>query len=180
MTDAPFNLKNTAVFIAWFLVVLFATIGAIIRKRRSRGQTTVSPLDLTRTKKEKRCEVAQEILFLKVEETTTKFKKFRATTTKEEEEEEESDIEKGQGQSSENDKGETDYRGYLNACAICLDEFQEGEMVVRSVETKECQHIFHEACMKEVISALTRKKIVNIPCPCCRQSFVEIDEIAHA
>ena len=107
-----------------------------------------------------------------------KFKKCMATNTTRDEEE--SDIEEGQG-SSENDKVEKDYRGYLNACAICIDEFQEGETVVRSVETKkECQHIFHESCMKEVISALTKKKIVSIPCPCCRQTFVEIEEIAHA
>lgn len=92
--------------------------------------------------------------------------------------EDESDIEEGQGSSKGPD--EKHNRDYINACAICLDEFEDGETVVKSVDTKECQHMFHESCMKGVISASTRKEIVSIPCPCCRQTFVEIDEVAHA
>lgn len=71
MTEPQFNLRGALVFIAWSVVLIFAIIVAIIRKRRSRDQTTVSPLDLTRRKKGKRCDVAQEILFFKVQETTT-------------------------------------------------------------------------------------------------------------
>lgn len=63
-------------------------------------------------------------------------------------------------------------RMHSNACAICLEEFEEEEEVTHSIGTKECPHVFHEACMKEVIVAALKKNIHCIPCPCCRQPFV--------
>ena len=81
------------------------------------------------------------------------------------------DTEEVEGGCQESDNGEIG--AFSNACAICLDEFEEGDKVVRSVATKGCPHIFHDQCMKEVISTRTKKGKYSIPCPCCRQTFVE-------
>lgn len=65
-----------------------------------------------------------------------------------------------------------------NACAICLEEFEEEEEVAYSCGKNECPHIFHEDCMQEVVAAAIRKDTLSIPCPCCRQTFVCTEIIA--
>jgi len=65
------NIKTVFIFVAWVGVLLFAITISTIRRRLNQGQTSESPLDLTRTKKEKRNEVAKELLLMKVKETTT-------------------------------------------------------------------------------------------------------------
>merc|ERR1711865_129363 len=66
-------------------------------------------------------------------------------------------------------------QGVSNGCAICLEEFEEGVSVAHSVATSECPHIFHETCLKEVITAASMQGKYSIPCPCCRQTFVETE-----
>lgn len=83
------------------------------------------------------------------------------------------DVEEGKAPSG--DSYENKVKAICNACAICLEEFAEGDMVVSSIKTKGCPHIFHVPCLKEVIMATTNKGIYSIPCPCCRQKFVEND-----
>ena len=93
----------------------------------------------------------------------------------------EGDIEEGQGsrekqvEGSSDDADTNEVRAFSNACAICLEEFEEGVNVVKSVATGGCPLIFHYTCLNEVIAASTRKGIYIIPCPCCRQTFVETD-----
>jgi len=96
--------------------------------------------------------------------------------TRDDEHDEDADIE--EQREVGDDISTTDRGSYSNVCAICLEEFEEGEKVVRSVHPKGCPHIFHESCMEEVISAAARKVVLHVPCPCCRQTFVEIDQVA--
>jgi hypothetical protein len=68
-----------------------------------------------------------------------------------------------------------------NGCAICLDLYQAGEMVVWSSNAK-CQHAFHQECILDYfVSLRSHHKLSikeeedadnNTPCPCCRQDFV--------
>lgn len=43
-----------------------------------------------------------------------------------------------------------------NVCAICLDDYKEGDSLVRS-GAKECPHAFHYECMKEVVCTQANK-----------------------
>ena len=51
-------------------------------------------------------------------------------------------------------------------CDICLDEFQEAELIARSPNTF-CIHEFHKEC---IINALQ----VNQSCPCCRREYLKV------
>lgn len=53
------------------------------------------------------------------------------------------------------------------SCAICLDPYRVGDIVVWSSNEK-CRDVFHESC---IISWLTKKR--NARCPCCRQQFID-------
>lgn len=64
-----------------------------------------------------------------------------------------------------------------NSCAICLDCYEIGDTVVWSSTDSSCVHAFHEHC----IAAWCFRKIeeqftarVSVPCPCCRQPFVDL------
>jgi hypothetical protein len=78
--------------------------------------------------------------------------------------EEDNDIESGL---REND-GNNSHGLYSNACAICLDEYEEGDSLVLNSAAKECPHGFHHECMKEVVTTQARKGNYSISCPCCR------------
>jgi hypothetical protein len=61
-----------------------------------------------------------------------------------------------------------------NNCAICLESFAVGEIVVWSNNEK-CQHSFHQDCILEYLVPLNPDK--DSPCPCCRQPFcVTVEE----
>ena len=60
-----------------------------------------------------------------------------------------------------------------NVCAICLDAYTAGEMVVWS-SNAECQHAFHQDCILDCFVNL--KDDDKTPCPCCRQDFVPVLE----
>jgi hypothetical protein len=64
-----------------------------------------------------------------------------------------------------------------SVCAICLDVYKAGEMVVWS-SNAECQHAFHQDCILDYFANL--KDHDKTPCPCCRQDFVEPVKKLHA
>ena len=49
-----------------------------------------------------------------------------------------------------------------NTCAICLDEFLDGELIN---DSRECQHFFHKDCL---FGWLDQHDV----CPCCRRTMV--------
>jgi hypothetical protein len=65
-------------------------------------------------------------------------------------------------------------------CAICLASYSLGETIVRSSNTSECRHCFHETCMMTWLvkhqkeSFKRQNRHAHEQCPCCRQSFVTI------
>ncbi len=52
------------------------------------------------------------------------------------------------------------YDGMDDACAICLNDFRQGEMVCRLV----CRHMYHAECWERYVQAQTTR----ISCPICR------------
>jgi hypothetical protein len=55
-----------------------------------------------------------------------------------------------------------------NCCAICLDSFEVGEVIVWS-ENEACQHAFHQDCIADYLVPM--KDVNESPCPCCRRPF---------
>ena len=55
-----------------------------------------------------------------------------------------------------------------NLCAICLEEYHEGETIVWS-SNKNCRHAFHRDCLASYLVMV--KDTDTYPCPCCRQNF---------
>jgi hypothetical protein len=54
-----------------------------------------------------------------------------------------------------------------NNCAICLEAYKPGEIVVWS-GNPECNHAFHQGC---ITTCLVKVKDGSTPCPMCRQDF---------
>ena len=70
----------------------------------------------------------------------------------------------------QNDDDDNHPRSVSNFCAICLEEYHEGETIVWS-SNKKCQHAFHRDCL---LNYLVKVKAENeFPCPCCRRNFFE-------
>lgn len=55
-----------------------------------------------------------------------------------------------------------------NGCAICLEEFAEGEDVCTS-QNDECPHLFHCTCAFEWL-------LKSQECPCCRRDYLTIED----
>eukprot|EP00586_Coscinodiscus_wailesii_P012329 CAMPEP_0172506604 /NCGR_PEP_ID=MMETSP1066-20121228/196517_1 /TAXON_ID=671091 /ORGANISM="Coscinodiscus wailesii, Strain CCMP2513" /LENGTH=265 /DNA_ID=CAMNT_0013283695 /DNA_START=280 /DNA_END=1077 /DNA_ORIENTATION=+ len=51
-------------------------------------------------------------------------------------------------------------------CAVCLDDYEVGDTVVRSTNS-DCYHVYHNDCILTWLSKGKKR------CPCCRQSFVK-------
>lgn len=60
------------------------------------------------------------------------------------------------------------------ACAICLAPYVVGDTITHS-PNPECRHAFHQDCL---IPWLVKTKPRPL-CPCCRQTFCEVDEIGR-
>jgi hypothetical protein len=56
-------------------------------------------------------------------------------------------------------------------CAICLETYKQGEMIVLSGNSS-CTHGFHHEC---ILDYLVRYEKEGAPCPCCRQAFMPIE-----
>ena len=56
-----------------------------------------------------------------------------------------------------------------NLCAICLDSYEQGQVVAWS---SDCRHAFHQDCITHYLA----KKMIggDSPCPCCRQKFCDL------
>jgi hypothetical protein len=54
-------------------------------------------------------------------------------------------------------------------CPICIRAYQVGDIVSWS-PNKHCDHVFHHSCIKEWL-------INKTCCPCCRETFLPIDEV---
>lgn len=57
-----------------------------------------------------------------------------------------------------------------NVCAICLDGYEEGEVLISS---KYCSHLFHKDCILEWLDK-------HDVCPCCRVDMVTDSEVNKA
>ncbi len=68
--------------------------------------------------------------------------------------------------SKESDK--TVEKSVTNMCAICLDEYHEGDTIVWS-SNKNCIHAFHRECLTKYLVKVKQQDAY--PCPCCRQNF---------
>ena len=66
-----------------------------------------------------------------------------------------------------------------NTCAICLDAYAVGDVVVWSTN-QACQHVYHEDCVVDYILRVKYNEETfhppnqKTPCPICRQPFDEI------
>ena len=58
--------------------------------------------------------------------------------------------------------------GAPNCCAICLSEYEPGEVLVWS-SNRSCMHVYHQECLLEY---LVKVKDGSTPCPMCRQQFL--------
>lgn len=56
-----------------------------------------------------------------------------------------------------------------NECAICLCEYEKGDVIVTSCDSA-CPHAFHQECIVEWLVKMQE----GTPCPCCRRQFVEL------
>ena len=80
------------------------------------------------------------------------------------------------------------------SCAICYEEFAEGEIVVRS-ENPSCRHVYHKKCMVHYLASNAEKKkpssrlgatttatvrqlldLTENPCPSCRRNYCTVRE----
>lgn len=90
------------------------------------------------------------------------------------------DIETGQNNSSfssldEEEAGQLKLptgRLVPNCCAVCLSDYEVGDVVTWSSNPK-CIHAFHREC---VVDWLVKMQ-PETPCPCCRQEFTDLEEI---
>ena len=57
-----------------------------------------------------------------------------------------------------------------NQCAICLCDYEKGDIIVTSCNG-ECPHAFHHECLVEWLVKMQD----DAPCPCCRRSFVDVN-----
>jgi hypothetical protein len=75
---------------------------------------------------------------------------------------------------SANEKTESteESRKVSNLCAICLEEYQEGDVIVWSAN-KNCQHAFHSDCLASYLVRLKTGETHR--CPYCRQDFFTDD-----
>lgn len=76
----------------------------------------------------------------------------------------ENDVTTGSN-SSNDDKNE---KTVSNLCAICLEEYHEGDTIVWS-SNKNCRHAFHRDCLTNYLVKVKEQE--TYPCPICRQNF---------
>lgn len=73
----------------------------------------------------------------------------------------------------------TDVRG---TCIICFEDFEAGDTIVRSTDTRSCKHVYHKSCMVDYLSLQKTPKPgmrgskdeYHPSCPTCRQQFCKL------
>jgi hypothetical protein len=58
-------------------------------------------------------------------------------------------------------------------CAICLDNYQEGETIVWSQDS-ECSHVYHKECFVDYLARRRNPALEDNPCPTCRRNFCKV------
>jgi len=58
-----------------------------------------------------------------------------------------------------------------NQCAICICDYERGDTIVTSCNG-DCPHAFHQECIVEWLIKMQD----GTPCPCCRRTFVELED----
>lgn len=53
------------------------------------------------------------------------------------------------------------------SCAICLEQFQNGDNVCSS-QNPNCDHVYHVSCILDWL-------LKSQECPCCRRNYLSID-----
>ncbi|CAJ1945182.1 unnamed protein product [Cylindrotheca closterium] len=166
-------IRNKQSLVLWGSVTVIAIIRYAYDSRCGGRRQVEVPLNPEEAEAQSRNKAAEESLINLLVETLEVFEAPIKAKNGEiaEQEAPVGDIE--EGEDSNGDSNEKEVQTFSNGCAICLEEFEEGDRIVHSVTTKGCPHIFHEECLKEVIAASASKGIYSVPCPCCRQTFVE-------
>jgi hypothetical protein len=62
-----------------------------------------------------------------------------------------------------------DDAGDIQQCAICLENFIDGDIICASAVNVECTHQFHHVCIKAWCMKQSN-------CPCCRRNLLFIDD----
>lgn len=84
-----------------------------------------------------------------------------------------------QKESEDGEKKVDAEREYAGTCAICLEPYMVGDLIVWS-SNPDCPHVFHRECL---LSYLCKVKGNRTPCPCCRREgycenpFAEMSEV---
>ena len=55
-------------------------------------------------------------------------------------------------------------------CAICLENFMEGDRISTSILNVECRHQFHQPCIMEWC-------MKQSDCPCCRRDLLFLSDV---
>lgn len=76
-------------------------------------------------------------------------------------------------------KCEPQPRSVPNCCAVCLSNYDVGDVVVWS-PNQTCQHAFHHECILEWLVKMYKQRGIEMiqhnACPCCRQEFAILPE----
>ncbi|KAG7338633.1 ring finger domain containing protein [Nitzschia inconspicua] len=58
-------------------------------------------------------------------------------------------------------------------CAVCLDSYRTGDVIVWSYDP-ECCHVYHKECLVDYLSKRKNPSMEENPCPICRRNFCQV------
>jgi hypothetical protein len=61
------------------------------------------------------------------------------------------------------------------SCGICLEDYTHGDCVIRN-SSKECEHMFHRAC---IVDWLSSENANHGHCPMCRQTYTMAEKVTE-
>jgi hypothetical protein len=70
-------------------------------------------------------------------------------------------------------KGNDDLCCTGTMCAICWDQYQEGETIVWS-QDRDCSHVYHKECLVDYLARRRKPSLEENPCPTCRRNFCQV------
>ncbi|KAG7338640.1 ring finger domain containing protein [Nitzschia inconspicua] len=59
-------------------------------------------------------------------------------------------------------------------CAVCLDNYRTGDVIVWSYDP-ECCHVYHKECLVDYLSKRKNPSMEENPCPICRRNFCQVN-----